>query len=245
MLVGVRERDAAEWEALARREPYFSLLDSNGACDSAGSSVPSAAYFQSGEEDVATLLAALTALLSREIPLRRVLDFGCGAGRLTLPLARRAERVVACDIAATMLAHVRRNAANAGLRNVTTLSSDAVLELPPGSFDFVCTLLVFQHIATSTGTLLFRKLIELLIPGGIAAVQVPIMPARLLLARLMASRGEAERQSGLATGFPISRYSLARLARHVEEAGARIIARLESDIGGNPGAVLVIEKDVP
>jgi 2-polyprenyl-3-methyl-5-hydroxy-6-metoxy-1,4-benzoquinol methylase len=34
---------------------------------------------------------------------RRVLDFGCGVGRVTLPLARRVDAVVAIDIADSML----------------------------------------------------------------------------------------------------------------------------------------------
>ena len=70
-------------------------------------------------------------------PGTRVLDLACGAGSQTLQAARRvgpAGQVVATDIAATMLAHLRENARRAGLGNITTLESPAEeldAQLPP------------------------------------------------------------------------------------------------------------------
>jgi SAM-dependent methyltransferase len=71
----------------------------------------------------------------------RVLDLACGAGSQTLRAARRAGprgRVVANDIAQTMLHHVEENARAAGLSNVTTVAGAAEsLDVAPGSFDAV------------------------------------------------------------------------------------------------------------
>jgi ubiquinone/menaquinone biosynthesis C-methylase UbiE len=61
-------------------------------------------------------------------PGMRVLDLACGAGNQTLQVARRVGadgRVVAVDIAPTMLEHVRRNATAAGFHNIETLESAA------------------------------------------------------------------------------------------------------------------------
>src|SRR5215831_14518797 len=58
----------------------------------------------------------------------RVLDLACGAGSQTIDAARRAGpsgSVVACDISATMLDHVRQNATAAGLQNVETVECAA------------------------------------------------------------------------------------------------------------------------
>lgn len=49
-----------------------------------------------------------------------VLDVGCGPGRITVPMARRAAFVTAIDASEKMLAHCRANAAAAGLTNVNT-----------------------------------------------------------------------------------------------------------------------------
>jgi ubiquinone/menaquinone biosynthesis C-methylase UbiE len=61
-------------------------------------------------------------------PGMRVLDLACGAGSQTIEAAKRVGPdggVVACDISATMLDHVRKNAAAAGLQNVETLECAA------------------------------------------------------------------------------------------------------------------------
>jgi SAM-dependent methyltransferase len=67
----------------------------------------------------------------------RVLDLACGAGNQTIQTARRvgpSGSVVACDISATMLDHVRQNAVAANLKNIETLESaaeDLDEKLPP------------------------------------------------------------------------------------------------------------------
>jgi ubiquinone/menaquinone biosynthesis C-methylase UbiE len=72
-------------------------------------------------------------------PGMRVLDLACGAGSQTLQAARRvgpSGKVVACDISASMLEHVRRNAASAGLQNVEVLECAAEqLDAGLGPFD--------------------------------------------------------------------------------------------------------------
>ena len=67
----------------------------------------------------------------------RVLDLACGAGSQTIQAAKRVGphgSVVACDISATMLDHVRQNATAAGLQNVETVecaAEDLDETLPP------------------------------------------------------------------------------------------------------------------
>jgi ubiquinone/menaquinone biosynthesis C-methylase UbiE len=61
-------------------------------------------------------------------PGMRVLDLACGAGSQSIQAAKRVGPnggVVASDISPTMLEHVRRNAARAGLANIETLECAA------------------------------------------------------------------------------------------------------------------------
>ena len=61
-------------------------------------------------------------------PGMRVLDVACGAGSQSIRLAARVGpngSVLASDISATMLEHVRENAARAGTSNIETLESAA------------------------------------------------------------------------------------------------------------------------
>ena len=68
----------------------------------------------------------------------RVLDLACGAGSQSIQAAARVGsdgRVVASDISATMLGHVRENAKRRGIENIETLES-AAEDLPAASDRF-------------------------------------------------------------------------------------------------------------
>jgi SAM-dependent methyltransferase len=239
----VAARDVTDWEKLALREPYFPILTDEGALGVPGSDAASAAFFESGEQDIASLLAAIGSVLGREIALTASFDFGCGAGRLTLPLARRASSVVACDTAPTLLAHARKNATDAGLRNVTFITPDKLTALPPASIDFVCSLLVFEHIPPAAGYELIRALVVLIAPKGIAALHVPFgRPGGRLrrLARWSRNRLRPTNDAQSSTA-KANHYDQRLLQRYVEAAGGRVVAWLGTRGNGNSG-VLVIEK---
>jgi SAM-dependent methyltransferase len=47
-----------------------------------------------------------------------VLDVGCGAGAMALPLARQVKKVTALDVSSEMLSHLRANASKQGINNI-------------------------------------------------------------------------------------------------------------------------------
>jgi ubiquinone/menaquinone biosynthesis C-methylase UbiE len=109
----------------------------------------------------------------------RVLDLASGAGSQTLQAARRVGphgRVVASDIADTMLYHVRENARAAGLTNVTTLAGAAEdLDVAAESFDAViCRLGLMLFVEPARALAAVRRALR---PGGKIAVVVFTTPA--------------------------------------------------------------------
>ena len=69
---------------------------------------------------------------------KRVLDLGCGDGRLTLGIAPFATRVDGIDPDADAIAAAKRNARKAGVRNVRFTSGAAQrLPYPDATFDVV------------------------------------------------------------------------------------------------------------
>ncbi|HEV7240671.1 MAG TPA: class I SAM-dependent methyltransferase [Thermoanaerobaculia bacterium] len=227
---------AAKWEEVARHEPYFALLADHGEAGVESNAVANDAFFKTGEDDIAALLAAIATLFSRDVRLDSVVDFGCGAGRLTLPLARRAGHVLACDVAPTMLSHARQNAERAGLHNITFQSCDDVTASAGPSFDFVCSLLVFQYIPPSIGYALIRSLTKLLRGDGVMALQL----------RLHGS-GNLHRLASLSRGrrrfAQVHRYDERLVARAVETAGASVVARLPVDNRSSGDAVLIVQLE--
>ena len=121
-------------------------------------------------------------------PGAHVLDLACGAGSQTLRAANRVGvngRVVANDIAESMLQHVRENARASGLANITTAAGPAEdLDVAAGSFDAVICrlgLMLFLEPARALGAV--RRALR---PGGkVAAVVFTTPAANKFMARPM------------------------------------------------------------
>ena len=117
----------------------------------------------------------------------RVLDVACGAGSQTIQAAKHVGPngvVVASDISSTMLKHVQKNAASAGLHNIETVEGAAdELESQP-AFDAAISrlgLMLFPAPATS-----LRAVQRVLKPGARFAALVFTTPAHNpFLARTM------------------------------------------------------------
>ena len=109
--------------------------------------------------------------LDRSFSPKRVLDFGCGTGRLVIPLAEMADYVLGLDVSDSMLLEAQKNCNAYALNNVHLLKSDDTLSCLDGCFDFIHSFIVFQHIPVKRGKRIFAKLLNHLADGGICAVQ--------------------------------------------------------------------------
>ena len=126
------------------------------------------------ENPYTNTLAGSEKLLDRAhvTPGMRVLDAGCGKGRLTLPAARRVTskgEVVALDIQSAMLRVVERRVKASGLTNVRTQRCTLGLgELQPGTFDRAFLVTVLGEIPNRHGAL--QEISQALKPQGVLSV---------------------------------------------------------------------------
>jgi SAM-dependent methyltransferase len=153
-----------------------------------------------------------------------ILDFGCGAGRVTLPLVELWPRsqIIAADASRTMLVRLhhaslpgRHNA------NITPLLSDGFDGRLPEGLDAVHSIIVLQHYLWEDGAELLRRLVRAVRPGGLLGIQLP----------LYAIEGQSSDWTGVTT------WTVHRFAEVAQQAGAAILEARVSPSLFRPGAV--------
>ena len=117
----------------------------------------------------ACLEAIVPAIAEVFVSGARVVDLGCGIGRLAIPIARQFPgiRVIGVDISRVMLDAAAVEAAAAGLRNVDWRLGDG-RTLPPrlDTLDAAYSMILFQHIPREAAASYIRQLARHLRPGG-------------------------------------------------------------------------------
>lgn len=237
-----------DWERFGQTEPYFGVLSAPRF--SHPGTTEREEFFRTGEQHVESLLRVMRHADPSFNP-RRALDFGCGVGRLVLPLARACGRVVGTDVSSSMLAEARTNCG--ALANVEFVQSDDDLTAVTGTFDLVHSFVVFQHIPVERGLKIAQGLIDRLQTGGwgalhfVYAVEAPFwwraiawIRSRVPLAHMLANmlRGHPVRRPFM----QMNRYPLDRLFEILRLSGCHRIEIRFSEHGHFAGAMILFQR---
>jgi peptidoglycan-N-acetylglucosamine deacetylase len=162
-------------------------------------------------------------------PGDRVLEIGAGAGRFTLPIARRACEVVATDLSPGSLEILRQRAARNGLNNIRTIPGDARRVPGSGMFDVVCSFSAFEYFPDLP--VLLEGVVQGLKPGG----RLFFTTAHRSVFRLFAQIGNAMRQ-----GVWLHARTRGEISRLLESLGMEVVsvATLGMKLRANGGLVL-------
>ena len=190
------------WDAFAAREPYFAVLTEPRFLRTHFDEDAEAQFFQSGDEYVSDVYAAILGSVAPDFAPLTVLEYGCGVGRLVLPFARRAEKVVGVDISPAMLETARRHVEQAGVRGVELMTA-ADFENDPRTFDLVNCFLVLQRLRRADGLSLLRKLVARVKEGGVGVFHLPYRAHVSPLVR--AARSARARVPGMNAALNVAR----------------------------------------
>lgn len=160
-----------EWEKWGEKDPYFGVITHDKFRKSKITDEDKKEFFKSGENHINHVLEVCRRHIDKTFIPKKVLDFGCGVGRLVLPLAELAECVVGLDVSESMLKEARINCEKRSLSNIILLKTDDNLSPLDCTFNFIHSFIVFQHIPVLRGRQIFKKLLEHLEDGGICALQ--------------------------------------------------------------------------
>jgi len=163
----IREKMRRDWDRRAEVDPRYWV--------SATAEADESSYNDSAERDTR---AFVDGLRDRVPPTARVLDLGCGIGRMTAPLAARFAEVVGVDVSPAMIEEAKR--LHVGLPNLRfAVNSGADLaELPAAGFDLVCAYSVLPHLPPDVVRSYFHEVNRVLSPGGWFRYQFWVGPER-------------------------------------------------------------------
>ena len=131
----------SEWDARARENARFYV-------NTAKQDWTDDEFFQSGEPTVAEeILTDMTNICQGKAPqAMRVLEIGCGAGRVTRALAGLFGEVHAVDISPEMIVQATAALSPFPHAHVYQNSGSDLEVIPARDFDFAFSTIVFQHI---------------------------------------------------------------------------------------------------
>lgn len=160
------------WRAWGEQDPYFAVLTDERYRAANLTEEAKRQFFESGRAQVRHVLETCRRHFDRTFQPARVFDFGCGVGRVALPFAEQGAAVVGADVSAAMLREAQANALAMGIEKASFVLSDDSLSTVQGPFDLVHSSIVLQHIEIPRGRALFQRLIDLVAPAGMGAIQV-------------------------------------------------------------------------
>lgn len=218
-----------DWEIMARGEPFWSVATWDKFRKQNLTPENLQEFFQTGEGYVDSLFQLIRAKIDPKFAPERSLDFGCGVGRVLMPIAKRSGQAVGVDISETMLREAHKQLGNFGINNVQLIKGDDTLSSAEGPFDFVHSVIVFQHIPVERGEVILNELLNRMRPGSVGALHFtyakgfePMRPT--LRSRWRNFKIRLRTAMRTLRGYPqmqMNDYSLNVLFRMIQEHGVR------------------------
>ena len=165
------------WERFAKQAPYWAVLTDPRYKTEGGtlSAELQEQFFRGGEEHIQRVTVNLERHFGRRFSQTdSCLDFGCGVGRLLLPMAKRCGRAIGIDVSETMRHLCMRHALDLRIPNVSCYASADHPAIVNTSFDWVNSYIVFQHIDTRSGMNMLDQMLTRVNPGGVVSLHFTV-----------------------------------------------------------------------
>jgi 2-polyprenyl-3-methyl-5-hydroxy-6-metoxy-1,4-benzoquinol methylase len=167
-----RMKEDMEWEEWGKKDPYFGVLTHKKFRRQNLTQEAKIEFFESGREHINHIIDVCRRYFDQGFSPKKILDFGCGVGRLVIPFAKIGEHVVGFDVSESMLKEALKNCDKYSVQNVSFFKSDDNLSRLNGYFDLIHSFIVFQHIPVERGKRILSKLLSHLNDRGVCAVQI-------------------------------------------------------------------------
>ncbi len=166
------EKEQAFWDGHARHDPLWAILSDP---TKTGRRWDLRSFLETGRREVSLLMHQLRAL-GVGVDRKAALDFGCGVGRLSQPLAAYFDRVVGLDISREMIRLAQDINEFPDRVLYVHNSGTEMASLGTGDFTFMYSNVVLQHIEPDTALRYLGELFRVVARGGVLVFQLPSHP---------------------------------------------------------------------
>jgi SAM-dependent methyltransferase len=151
-----------DWECLAEHDALYAILTDQSK---AGGKWSVAEFMATGDAEIEIVMSHLAGIGHLPNFDGAALDFGCGVGRLTQPLARRFASCAGVDISQQMIQKAESLNQYAHCRYVA--HPNASLPFADASFSFIYSNIVLQHVPPRFSERYLQEFVRVLTPGGV------------------------------------------------------------------------------
>ncbi len=253
-----------DWTILGEKDPYWGVISHDQYRQGKLSKEGIKQFYESGVRHVELIMRTIRSRLDARFAPRTALDFGCGVGRVTIPLARHCESVLGLDVSPGMVKRAQERCACENITNAAFAVCGDELDRISGSYELIHTFIVLQHIPSRRGMRVVHRLLESLSDGGVCVLHAtyahreaacPDADAPLARRARQSLRRLAWRNAGplmrcvrprvdRSGPAPITsyEYDLNELFRVVQEAGIRHIDIEYTEHAGLYGVILFFQR---
>lgn len=199
------------WEGLAQNDALWSILTDSKR---KGEKWNKDQFFASGKSEVDGILNYIQKNGVELRDVEQVLDFGCGAGRISRGLASHFQKVVGIDASPTMVALAEaENSEYQQKLSFVLNQTDDLKQFPDHSFSAVFSVITLQHIPAQNSRGFIAEFIRILKRDGLLIFQIPTKDVRKLsfIQRLRSALRIRERLAliGIGKGFQMDMHPVA------------------------------------
>jgi SAM-dependent methyltransferase len=199
-----RRRAQELWDAQGRWNAFVAIYDNEEVRDPQRAGE---AFWRAGEADARRLGAFFA-------PGERVLDLGCGMGRVLFFLAPRAGETIGVDISSEMLARARQAFASVPRARFLETKGASLAGVDTGSVDFVYSLLCLIHVDRRSAYRYMEEVRRVLRPDGLAFLQFQ---------NILSAPGLAKFRTVLDGDYPLEFYTEEELRYLLASAGLDLV----------------------
>lgn len=163
----MKSKTSIDWEQYGKNDPYFGVVSHDEFKANSNESIDKDRFFNGGNDYVSNIHKKIEKFIGSPFRPKKSIDFGCGVGRLLIPISSFSHNALGIDVSESMLKEAEKNCNSHDVSNVDFLHSEDCAGLEENEFDFIHSFIVFQHIPPRLGLEILTNLLKATKTNGI------------------------------------------------------------------------------